>query len=255
MSFLYDVRSGKVVKSKVYSNNLLIKDVLNFDPLELFKGGKQGVWYDPSDKSTLFQDVAGTIPVTKDGDPIGLMKDKSGNGYHATQPVSTARPLYRTDGILHWFESDYVDDGFYIPINLDGKTFTLGIGYKNMLPDRTYILLSSGESLRWAYSANNTVVSRITSVDVKLKFVKVDALTLPNTINRTELYNKMLVGNVFTAQSSFNDVAWQAPNNYGLFGAGVLKGLNETCGYILIENLTDTTELDKYLAKKSGVTL
>lgn len=38
-----------------------------------------------SDKSTLFQDVAGTVPVTKDGDPVGLIRDKSGNGNHATQ--------------------------------------------------------------------------------------------------------------------------------------------------------------------------
>lgn len=223
--------------------------------LALFAGGKQGVWYDPSDKSTLFQDVAGTIPVTKDGDPIGLMKDKSGNGYHATQSVSAARPLYKTDGILHWFESDYVDDGFYIPINLDGKTFTLGIGYKNMVSGRSYILLSSGEGSRWAYSANNAVVSSITSTGVDLKFVKVDTLILPNTINRTELYNKLLVGNVFTAQSTFSGAVWQSPNDYGLFQEGILKGLRETCGYILIENLTDTTELDKYLAKKSGVTL
>ncbi len=49
----------------------------NFDPMTLFAGGKQGVWYDPSDKSTLFQDVAGTVLVTKDGDPVGLMLDKS----------------------------------------------------------------------------------------------------------------------------------------------------------------------------------
>ncbi len=48
-----------------------------FSPLDLFAGGKQGAWYDPSDKTTLFQDVAGTVPVTKDGDPVGLMLDKS----------------------------------------------------------------------------------------------------------------------------------------------------------------------------------
>lgn len=54
-----------------YVNNIA------YNPLELFKGGKQGVWYDPSDKSTLFQDVARAIPVTKDGDPVALMRDKS----------------------------------------------------------------------------------------------------------------------------------------------------------------------------------
>lgn len=35
------------------------------------------IWYDPSDWSTLFQDSAGTIPVTAVGDPVGLMLDKS----------------------------------------------------------------------------------------------------------------------------------------------------------------------------------
>lgn len=73
-------------------------------PLNLFANGEQGAWYDPSDLSTLFQDAAGTTPVTADGDPVGLMLDKSGNGNHATQPVSADRPIYRTDGMLHWLE-------------------------------------------------------------------------------------------------------------------------------------------------------
>ena len=81
-------------------------------PKSIFAGGKQGVWYDPSDKSTLFQDVSGTVPVTKDGDPVALMRDKSGNGNHAVQSVSTSRPVYKTDGILHWLEFDGVDDHF-----------------------------------------------------------------------------------------------------------------------------------------------
>lgn len=46
-------------------------------PSELFKNGEQGAWYDPSDLSTLYQDAAGTTPVTADGDPVGLMLDKS----------------------------------------------------------------------------------------------------------------------------------------------------------------------------------
>ena len=44
---------------------------------ELFANGEQGVWYDPSDLSTLFQDAAGTIPVTAVEQPVGLMLDKS----------------------------------------------------------------------------------------------------------------------------------------------------------------------------------
>ncbi len=75
----------------------------------LFLGGEQGAWYDPSDLTTLFRDSGGTIPVTADGDPVGLMLDKSGNGNHASQSVTGAKPIYRTDGTLHWLEFDGVN--------------------------------------------------------------------------------------------------------------------------------------------------
>lgn len=42
----------------------------------LFRNGEQGVLYDPNDLSTLFQDAAGTTPVTAAGQPVGLMLDK-----------------------------------------------------------------------------------------------------------------------------------------------------------------------------------
>ena len=62
---------------------------------ELFANGEQGVWYDPSDLSTLFQDAAGTIPVTGVEQPVGRMLDKSGRGNHASQATTTARPILR----------------------------------------------------------------------------------------------------------------------------------------------------------------
>jgi hypothetical protein len=80
-------------------------------PGKLFASGEPGAWCDPADLSTLFQDVAGTVPVTAAGQPVALMRDKSGNGNHASQPVASARPIYRTGGGLHWLEFDGVDDG------------------------------------------------------------------------------------------------------------------------------------------------
>jgi hypothetical protein len=62
-------------------------------PTVLFAAGEQGVWYDPSDMSTLFQDAAGTTPVTAVEQPVGRMLDKSGRGNHATQATSAARPV------------------------------------------------------------------------------------------------------------------------------------------------------------------
>ena len=43
----------------------------------LFANNEIGVWYDPSDLTTLFQNSAGTTPVTAVDQPVGLILDKS----------------------------------------------------------------------------------------------------------------------------------------------------------------------------------
>lgn len=79
-----------------------------FDPATLFGSGTyEGAWFDISDLSTLYQDSSATTPVTTDGDPVGYVADKSGNGHHATQATSGNRPTYRTDGTYHWLEFNH----------------------------------------------------------------------------------------------------------------------------------------------------
>lgn len=46
------------------------------------------VWYDPSDLSTMFQDSAGTTPVTADSDPVGLILDKSAGLVFGSESVT-----------------------------------------------------------------------------------------------------------------------------------------------------------------------
>jgi len=65
--------------------------------------GTQGVWYDPSDLSTVFQDAAGTIAGAVD-QPVGRILDISGNGNHASQAVSGDRPTLRSSAGLYWLE-------------------------------------------------------------------------------------------------------------------------------------------------------
>lgn len=77
-----------------------------FTPLSL----SPAAWYDPSDLSTMFQDTAGTTPVTTDGDPVGRINDKSGNGRNLLQATAASRPLYKTSGGLHWLLFDGSDD-------------------------------------------------------------------------------------------------------------------------------------------------
>jgi hypothetical protein len=64
-----------------------------FTPLSLFAAGEQGAWYDPSDLTSMFQDAAGTTPVTAMEQPVGLLRDKSGRGNHASQTTLAARPV------------------------------------------------------------------------------------------------------------------------------------------------------------------
>jgi hypothetical protein len=80
-----------------------------WSPHRLFFNGEQGAWYDPKPEY-LYQDAAGTTAVTAGGDPVGNNDDRSPNDNDATQSVSAARPLYQTDGSLHWLAFDGVDD-------------------------------------------------------------------------------------------------------------------------------------------------
>lgn len=85
-----------------------------FHPNELFST-TDGVWYDPSDMSTMFQDAAGTIPVTSVGQPVGKILDKSGNNYHATQPITASRPTLVQINGLYALSFDGIDDYLNIP--------------------------------------------------------------------------------------------------------------------------------------------
>lgn len=78
----------------------------------LFSLGEQGFAYDPNDLSTMWQDAAGTIPVTAAGQPVGLMLDKSGRNNHAFQTVSASRPILQRNATTgaYYLAFDGVDD-------------------------------------------------------------------------------------------------------------------------------------------------
>ncbi len=90
-----------------------------FSPLSLFAASEPGFWFDPSDLSTLFQDTAGTTPVTAAGQSVARINDKSGRGNHATQATAAQRPQYQvySKPVLN---GDFVDDN----ITFDGSAMT-----------------------------------------------------------------------------------------------------------------------------------
>ena len=123
-----------------------------FDPSVLFANDELGVWYDPSDLSTMFQDTAGTIPITAGGQTVARINDKSGNGYNATQATAGARPTYRTDGARHWLGFDGTADFLVTPTigfntaNEDRVSFFAGVETASGASTGMLVELSTGVS-------------------------------------------------------------------------------------------------------------
>ena len=94
-----------------------------FSPADLFAGGELGMWLDPSDMSTLFQDMNGNLPAAI-GMPVGRINDKSGGGWNIIQGTSSARPILQQDaGGRLYLQFDGVNDRMFSP------TFALGSGW------------------------------------------------------------------------------------------------------------------------------
>ena len=84
--------SATIIGSSSQNLTQLIKSI--------FSAGEQGFAYDPNDLTTMYQDAEGTIQVTAAGQPVGLMKDKSGRNNHAYQSASASRPILQQIPIL-----------------------------------------------------------------------------------------------------------------------------------------------------------
>ena len=122
------------------------------NPLTLFLNGEVGVWYDPSDFSTMFQDSAGTTPVTAVEQPVGKILDKSGRGNHASQATTTKRPLLRQDGNgKYYLYFDGVDDALATSaINFTATDkMTVFAGVRKLIAQNAIVVESSAN-----YSAN-----------------------------------------------------------------------------------------------------
>lgn len=219
----------------------------------LFRSGAQGAWFDPSDPTTLFQDVAGTLPVASDGDPVALMLDKSGNDNHATQPVAAARPTWRTDGNLAWLEFDGVDDR----MSLAGVTFTdpalslcTGLRYVPVgsafgaLRSRTdtgvYVGLSHPTSIGPNSSAGGSIF--------------VNAAPAPNT--RAELRNLLTTPAVARVEaalaSAFNGHPWQFISYWNIAPPPARLYAYVEVNAPLADSIT---MVERWVARKTGVAL
>lgn len=239
-----------------------------FNPLDLFANGEQGAWYYPSDLTTLYQDSAGTTPVTADGDPVGLMLDKSGNGNHASQSVSASRPIYRTDGTLHWLEFDGVDDLLTTGAQvIGGVNYYMAAAVANREDEGIGAAFASsfddGES-HVLYADTRTSPRRLARVGGAVRDVYIDRLSkfpsgqtqvltvLRSATSASGWVNNTLNGTAGTTGSA-GDVSDFRIGSYGPF-----YGQLRFYGGVAIDRLVTELErvsTEQYLATKAGVQL
>ena len=90
--------------------------------------GAQGGWWQLSDLSDLKQNSDGTGDVTAAGDPVGYVRDRSGNGNHMIQATPSARPTLRQDARGKYYLEMASGQGLY-GANLVTVTIPLYILY------------------------------------------------------------------------------------------------------------------------------
>jgi hypothetical protein len=137
--------------------------------LSLFANDEEGVWYDPSDLSTLFQDTAGTTPVTTAGQTVGQTLDKSGNDLDATQPTAAARPSYIVDADGTFIQHDLVDDALTVTLPDMGTEAT--VAYVT----RSEVRLLEDQTISGSYTLPTQEIAGFIAID--------RALTLAEKVN------------------------------------------------------------------------
>jgi len=250
-----------------------------FTPSNLFSNGVRGAWYDPSDLSTLFQDAAGTTPVTTDGDPVGKMLDKSGNGNHAKQSVSGLRPIYRTDGTLHWLDGNGVDDflitdaiapiardstGIYFSMAAKSNQGTLRVSQYNASNSSRNFSTSgvigdnvssynAGTQLASSFEAGKFAIVEFNRDNPHVFSFKWEG---PNSYNKAQLNNETVIDSPETLASvgTFTSQPLEifSINNGNLLTEGRIYGI-----FVIGDVLTETksNSLKEYMASKVGITL
>ena len=100
------IRDSAEKFSEEFHVKTIIANGLSQTLKDLFAANEKGMAYNFQDISTLWQDIAGTIPVTAVDQFVARIDDLSGNGNHLIQTEASRRPQLKQDseGFYLWFD-------------------------------------------------------------------------------------------------------------------------------------------------------
>ncbi|MFX9324866.1 hypothetical protein ABTP01_16430 [Acinetobacter baumannii] len=245
---------------------------------KLFTNGEQGFWYDPNDMGTMFRDAAGAVPVTAVGQPVGLIRDKSGRNNHAFQTTSASRPILRQNAVTgaYYLEFDGSDD--FLQTNNINFSNTAKVSVfaairklstvAGMVFELSNNLSLNNGSFYLASPAGTTQPNQVTFVNKGTSFIVAQNPNIPPPMNvvisakggiSTNTTSLRTNGTLFLGEPGLGTGNY---GNYPLYigrRAGTLLPFNgHIYGLIGVGKLAsdnETVAIEKELAKRLGVTL
>lgn len=148
--------SATILGSTSKTFNQLIKS--------LFANGEQGFAYDPNDLSTMYQDAAGTVPVTGAGQAVGLMLDKS-------KGLVLGSELFIESNVILTFQSTKISAGYY-------NIYSTG--------DTSAVMTSITGGTKWRVVEYE--ITRIGSGSIRIDYASGVNAGLPTTLGRRKVY-------------------------------------------------------------------
>lgn len=218
----------------------------NFNPLSLWSSGERGAWLDPSNISSLWQDTAGTTPVTATGQAVARIDDLSGNGNHFIQPTSGNRPVYQVDGSGYPYLQFTAASSKYMYVNNVSNLLSLGTksftflaaakldsmtGYGSLFA-RSYL---GGRAGRWWVDFNGKFECYL---DRDGYNVPTNGYTFSNTTNphvflSTGDVTGITMGNAIDGVAGGTSTSFSPPTGSLDFNGGALLGAyNDTSGSV-----------------------
>ena len=265
----------------------------NFNQLvkKLFANNEQGFFYDPNDLSTMFQDAAGTVPVTGVGQPVGLMLDKSGRNNHAFQANSASRPILRKNAVTgaNYLEFDGSDD-FLRTNSIDlavTDKISLFVGARKLSDVTLSIIaeLSSNYNNAGAFAilappiagrgefsigakasgTSSPPYARITGNPAPMSRVLSTKIDFSNTTRETQILIRQNGVDIPSTSLVWAGAASAGSGNFGNYPLYIGRRGGDTApfnGHIYsligvgrLVTSNETTAIEKELAKRTGVTL
>jgi len=219
-----------------------------FDPLT---ATPMGLW-DIRVLSSLWQDAAGTIPVTADGDPVGRVDDLSGSGDYLYQTTAASRPTFHTAAGLFWLAFDGLDDQLLHALTGKGsfgaavEITALKAGYTGLFATSAMMLLAkTGTGGRWGTHTGAADAPAGSALAVSDRCVLMMDGAASGAFYRNDL-----------ADGSYSATNGQSPAHIGGFNPVQATGMKFYAGIFKAASFgANRSPVNKWLGKAAGLSL